>query len=161
MSLERLIESRIKDAMSAGAFDRLSGEGKPLRGLSPADNQAGDQWLGFKILQNADMLPPWLMLAREIERDAEELRKAEQRLSDFIGLAASTGDWDRYGPAVRRMRTQFERCVRELRSRQDRFNLDAPSIRLERPQIWVEARLEQVDERMRAAGAPWLQSASV
>lgn len=154
MSLHRLIESRIQDAINEGAFENLAGRGRPLRpdeGLNPL---AGDNALGYKVLQNAGMLPTWLSLAREIEADEQRLVEFDQRHAEWVQLAESSGSWERLGPAVRRLRERYAVAARELRRKQDQFNHDAPSIRLERPGIWVEHALERLDERVRAAGAP-------
>ena len=161
MSFDKLIESKIQDAIKAGSFNGLRGEGQPLRGIRPTDALAGENWLGFKILENGDMLPLWLTLGREIELDSHAVDRLEAQYLDWVGLAGATGDWERYAPALRRARKRFCTAARELRSKQDRFNIDAPSIRLERPQIWVEGRMERVDAKLRAARAPEWVLASV
>lgn len=153
MSLEKLIESRIQDAIAAGAFSDLRGAGRPLRPTAEAA-LAGENWMGFKILQNGDMLPVWLMLAKEIERETEQLDALEGRHAEWVDLAASSGEWERHAGALQRLRDRFASQARALRRKQDQFNIDAPSLALERPQIWVELRLERLDERLRTAGAP-------
>jgi hypothetical protein len=161
MSLDRLIESRIQDAVAAGAFDRLPGAGKPFR-FDAAEAIAGDNWMGFKVLSNGGMLPPWLLLAREIEDDAQRLQRLADRYLEWVALAAESGNWRANAPAIRRLRARFLESARELRKKQDRFNLDAPAISLERPAIWVEYHLERLDAALREAGAPgalfpWLE----
>jgi hypothetical protein len=163
MSLDKLIESRIQDAISAGAFDGLRGAGKPLR-FDASEDLAGANWLGFRVLRNGGMLPAWLMLAREIEDESARLGSIRARLLEWIGLAAESGEWGRHAPAITRLRQRFIDAARELRRKQDRFNLDAPSMALERPAIWVEYRVEQIDAALREAGAPpslfpWLAAA--
>ncbi len=153
MSLDKLIESRIQDAVSAGAFDKLAGAGQPFR-FSSSDELAGDNWMGFKVLNNGGMLPAWLALAREIEDDTARLNKLGDQCSEWIALAAESGEWRRHAPAIGRLRGRFVEAARSLRKKQDRFNLDAPSISLERPSLWVEYRVEKLDQAMRDAGAP-------
>ena len=46
MSFEKLIESRIQDALAAGAFDRLKGAGEPLF-RQQGEELAGDMWMGY------------------------------------------------------------------------------------------------------------------
>jgi len=61
----RLAEKRIQDALDRGELDDLPGQGEPLvfeddRGV-PEDLR-----LAYKILKNANCLPPELMLRKEI-----------------------------------------------------------------------------------------------
>jgi len=73
----QLAESKIRAAMERGSFDNLPGRGKPL----PPDDLAGvpaDLRLGFRLLRNADCLPPEL-----------EARKEAARLGTLL---AATGD---------------------------------------------------------------------
>jgi hypothetical protein len=149
MSIERAIESQIQDAMAAGLFDNLPGAGKPLL-FGDGQGLAGDNWLGFRVLQNGGMLPEWLNLAKDIERDRERLDRLDAEHAALCHAAARHGDWK----GVLRLRARYEELARSLRTRQDRFNHDAPGIRSQRPAIWVEHHLERLDRRARDAGAP-------
>ena len=150
MSLEKLIESRIRDAVADGQFDNLKGAGKPLA-FSNEEELAGENWLGYKILQNGDLLPEWLMLAKEIETDRERLAALDARHADAVELAASSGDWAAHANSIRNRRDAFEAAARDLRRKQDRFNQSAPSVKLERPGIWVEHHLARLDARVQSA----------
>lgn len=152
MSFEQLIESQIKDAMDAGAFDNLPGAGKPFA-WSDLERLAGDNWLGYKVLQNGGMLPEWLGLARDIERDQEALDELDKRHARLCESAASEDDWPRYLPGIRVLLSRYEDAARELRKKQDRFNLAAPSLRSERPAVWVEHHLERLRARVPAEEA--------
>lgn len=147
MSLEELIETRIRDAVAEGAFDNLKGAGQPLR-FRNEDALAGDNWLGYKILENGGLLPEWLMLAKDIERDREALRRLDDRHAEAVDLAATSGNWAGHESSIRECRDAFEASARMLRRKQDQFNHDAPSMRLERPAIWVEHHLERLDARV-------------
>jgi hypothetical protein len=153
MSIERAIESQIQDAMAAGLFDNLPGAGKPLA-FGHSDGLAGDNWLGFRVLQNGGMLPEWLNLAKDIERDRERLDRLDAEHAALCQAAARHGGWDGFSDAISRLRARYEELARSLRKRQDRFNHDAPGIRSQRPGIWVEYHLERLDRRARDAGAP-------
>jgi hypothetical protein len=147
MSLEKLIESRIRDAVADGQFDNLKGAGKPLT-MTEEENLAGENWLGFKVLQNGGLLPEWLMLAKEIETDRERLAALDARHAEAVELAASSGNWGGHASSIRSRRDAFESAARELRRKQDQFNHHAPSIHLERPGIWVEHHLARLDARV-------------
>ena len=68
---EKIVEERIRSAQRKGEFEKLSGHGKPLV-FSDDSHVAEELRLAYKILKNADCLPPELEMKKEI-RQAEEL----------------------------------------------------------------------------------------
>ncbi|MEJ5364783.1 MAG: DnaJ family domain-containing protein [Desulfosoma sp.] len=68
---EKIAEQRIQEAMERGEFDNLPGAGKPLT-LEDDSHLPADLRIAYKILKNADCLPPELELRKEI-RTTEEL----------------------------------------------------------------------------------------
>ncbi|MFP3928455.1 MAG: DnaJ family domain-containing protein [Desulfobacteraceae bacterium] len=64
---EEIIERRIQEAQAKGEFKNLPGRGKPLR-LEDDSHVPEDLRLAYKILKNADCLPPELQLRREIRQ---------------------------------------------------------------------------------------------
>jgi hypothetical protein len=64
-AIERLAEERIREAMDRGEFDDLPGRGEPLE-LENDSHLPEDLRLAYKILKNADCLPPELQLRKEI-----------------------------------------------------------------------------------------------
>jgi hypothetical protein len=67
----KIVEERIRQAQKKGEFDNLEGSGKPLD--FTADQAVAEELrLAFKILKNADCLPPEIELKKEI-RQTEEL----------------------------------------------------------------------------------------
>lgn len=71
IALERIAEERIREAVRRGEFENLPGRGKPLK-LEDDRHIPDDLRLAYKVLKNADCLPPELELKKEI-RTAEEL----------------------------------------------------------------------------------------
>jgi hypothetical protein len=69
---ERIVEERIKAAREKGAFDNLEGTGKPLA-LFDDLHIPEDLRMAYKILKNADCLPPEIELKKEISRTEELL----------------------------------------------------------------------------------------
>ncbi len=69
---EKIVEDRIRSAQKKGEFDNLEGAGKPLTfpedGFVPEDLR-----LAYKVLKNADCLPPEIELKKEIERTEDLL----------------------------------------------------------------------------------------
>lgn len=147
MAYRDLVESRIQEAMAAGHFSNLRGEGQRQR-YDDAESLAGEQWLGHKMLKDANLLPEWLMLARDIERALEQLASLDRSHAELTDSARETGRWESTLPAISRLRAKYEEQARAVRRMQDRFNHDAPSIRLERPAIWVEHHLDRLDCRL-------------
>lgn len=61
--------------MEAGAFDNLSGKGRPID-LECDISTPADLRMPFKILRNVGILPPEAELRKEIFALSEELRSA-------------------------------------------------------------------------------------
>lgn len=60
-----IIEHRIQEAMAKGDFDNLPGYGKPLR-LEDDSHIPEDLRMAYKVLKNANCLPPEVELRRDI-----------------------------------------------------------------------------------------------
>lgn len=89
---EKLVEQRIDDARRKGVFDNLPGTGKPLT-LEEGANVPEDLRLAYKILKNADCIPPELEVRKEIQQtedlleamtDTREKYKTLKRLNFLI-----------------------------------------------------------------------------
>lgn len=61
----KLAENRIREAMEAGEFDNLRGKGQPLN-LKDDSHIPFELRMAYKILKNADCLPPELVLRQEV-----------------------------------------------------------------------------------------------
>ena len=68
----KIVEERIRKAQKKGEFDNLEGTGEPL---NLADDQAvaEELRLAYKILKNADCLPPEIEIKKEINQTEELL----------------------------------------------------------------------------------------
>ena len=64
---QKLIEKKIKEAKERGEFDNLPGQGKPLN-LEDDSRVPEELRLAYKILKNADCLPPEIELRKEIRQ---------------------------------------------------------------------------------------------
>ena len=81
---ERIAENRIQEAIEAGLFDDLIGKGQPLH-LEDESYIPPELRMAYKILKNADCLPPELEVRKEIltlqdlvaglEDEAEKLKQ--------------------------------------------------------------------------------------
>ncbi|MBN2034125.1 MAG: DUF1992 domain-containing protein [Deltaproteobacteria bacterium] len=61
----KIVERRIRDAVEKGEFDNLPGKGKPLV-LEDDSHVPEDLRIAYKILKNADCLPPEIQEKKEI-----------------------------------------------------------------------------------------------
>ena len=68
----KIVEERIRKAQKKGAFENLEGSGKPLN-LLDDQTVAEELRLAYKILKNADCLPPEIELKKEIQQTEELL----------------------------------------------------------------------------------------
>ena len=67
MSLRRIAEGRIREAIAQGLFDHLPGAGKPLD-LEEYFNTPEDLRMAFSILKNANCAPPEVELLKEVSQ---------------------------------------------------------------------------------------------
>ncbi|HKI49464.1 MAG TPA: DnaJ family domain-containing protein [Desulfobacteria bacterium] len=73
-AFQKIIEKKIQDAQENGDFDDLPGKGKPIT-LEDDRNIPEELRLTYKILKNADCLPPELELRKEIRTMEDMLDK--------------------------------------------------------------------------------------
>jgi hypothetical protein len=69
---EKIIEERIIKAQKRGDFDNLEGAGKPLH-MKDDRHIPEDLRMAYKILKNADCLPPEIEIKKEIQRTEDLL----------------------------------------------------------------------------------------
>ena len=67
VALQKLVEKRIKEAQERGDFDNLPGHGQPIQ-IEDDSHIPEDLRLAYKILKNADCIPPELQLKKEIRQ---------------------------------------------------------------------------------------------
>ena len=111
----RLAENRIREAMEAGEFDNLTGKGQPLN-LEEDSHIPLELRMAYKILKNADCLPPELELRKEVLQlqdlvaalpdEAEKLKQMRRlnflmmKLSMMRPVSAQLLEHDLYTPKV-------------------------------------------------------------
>lgn len=70
---EKIVEERIRRAMEKGEFEDLPGAGEPLA-LEDDSHLPEDLRLAYKILKNAECLPPEIEVRKDIEKTEDLLR---------------------------------------------------------------------------------------
>jgi hypothetical protein len=68
----KIVEERIVRAQKSGEFDNLEGSGKPLK-FHDDRCVSEDLRLAYKILKNADFVPPEIELKKEIKQTEDLL----------------------------------------------------------------------------------------
>jgi hypothetical protein len=128
---ETLVERQIREAMEEGAFDDLPyrGERLPLED----DSAAGEMALGYRVLRNAGVAPPW------VEAD-KEVRALLARRDALVARA------HRYGPLSRaRARQELVDLVRTTNAAIARLNAEAPTDRQHRRPLDEIAEIEALE----------------
>jgi hypothetical protein len=82
---EKIVEERIRKAQFKGDFDNLNGAGRPLD-FSDDRHIPEDLRLAYKILKNADILPPEIELKKEIHRTEELLANMKDSSERYRAL---------------------------------------------------------------------------
>jgi hypothetical protein len=111
----KLAENRILEAIEAGEFDNLTGTGQPLN-LEEDSHIPPELRMAYKILKNADCLPPELELRKQVVQlqdlvaampdEAEKLKQMRRlnflmmKLSMMRPVSAQLLEHDLYTPKV-------------------------------------------------------------
>jgi hypothetical protein len=135
-SWESIVERQIRVAMEEGRFDELPYHGEPL----PVDDDsaAGERALGFRVLRNAGVAPPWIEADKEVrallaDRDALLVRAVGAR-----ELARA------------RFRRELEGIVVAANRAIERLNSEAPTERQHRRLLDVDEELARLEAAFRA-----------
>ncbi|MGE4519960.1 MAG: DUF1992 domain-containing protein [Desulfobacteraceae bacterium] len=75
-SFQIIAEQRIVEAQKKGFFDNFEGKGKPIK--NDDENISPELRMAYKILKNADCLPPEIELKKEITRTEDLLKGLTQ-----------------------------------------------------------------------------------
>lgn len=128
---ESLVERQIREAMDEGAFDELpySGERLPMED----DSAAGERALGFRVLRNAGVAPPWI----EADKEVRALLTDREAL---LTRAAGAGSLARP-----RLRRELEGIVVEVNRAIERLNAEAPTDRQHRRPLDLGQELARLE----------------
>ncbi|MBL0700318.1 MAG: DUF1992 domain-containing protein [Desulfosarcina sp.] len=83
---EKIVEERIRKAQKKGLFKNLPGSGKPIPGSKQEPSIANDLHLSYKILKNADCLPPEIELKKKIQQTEDLLVGMEDAAEKYRTL---------------------------------------------------------------------------
>lgn len=80
MDFSKIAEQKIAEAIEEGLFDDLPGKGEPLN-LDEDAHVPAHVRLANRILKNANVLPEWIELQKEIHNEREEVSRLWDRLA--------------------------------------------------------------------------------
>ena len=81
----KIAEQRIKEALERGEFDDLPGRGEPLN-FEDDSRVPEDLRLAYKLLKNADCLPPELALKKEIRQMEDLLERIPDEKEKYLQI---------------------------------------------------------------------------
>jgi hypothetical protein len=119
---EKLVEERIRQAQKEGKFKNLPGSGKPL----PAEQVTipEDIRLAYKILKNADCLPPELEIKKEI-KTTQDLLAAMPETADKYNTLKKLNFLIMKLNAMRKSSIEFEIPQEYMGTMTERFGSNA------------------------------------
>jgi hypothetical protein len=82
---EKIVEKKIKEAEERGEFENLLGRGRPLK-LDDDSRIPADLRLAYKILKNADCLPPEIELQKEIRKMEDMLKNIPDEKERYLQI---------------------------------------------------------------------------
>ena len=72
-----LAEKKMKEAIQKGMLHNLPGEGQPLDLEDPNPFVSADERMFFKLMKNLGLLPPEVLVLKEIESIKEQMETCE------------------------------------------------------------------------------------
>ncbi len=116
---DKIADEKIREAMNRGEFENLEGRGKPLN-LEDDSHLPQDIRMAYKILKNADCLPPELQLRKDIQstrqllagiQDTQEKYRQMQKLNYLVMKLNMTR---RTSPLLEESAEYFEKVVDKM-----------------------------------------------
>ena len=133
---EKRVEKLIREAQEAGKLSNLAGEGTPEK-VEPENPYIPEDWrLAHKVMKNAEVVPPWIELEREIDGETMRLKEARRDHIKWLRYHLDRAAYN-YGAAylseIRKIRTSHTnwmsmhgRRMDEINQKITRFNYICP-----------------------------------
>jgi Domain of unknown function (DUF1992) len=118
-----IADEKIREAIEAGKFRRLSGHGKPLD-LRRNPYEPEELRMAHLVLEGAGLSPAWIAERKDLDRDIDAARTA-------LRLGFSSGEGDTAA-------SEFRAAAIELNKRILTYNIRVPSGGFQRAQIDIE-----------------------
>ena len=83
--LQKIIEQKIREAQMKGEFDNLPGKGEPVE-IEDDSYVPEDLRMAYKILKNANCVPPEIELKKEIRRMEDMLATLSDEKEKYLQI---------------------------------------------------------------------------
>lgn len=143
-------ERKIQEAMEAGEFDNLPGRGQPLD-LDVNPFESPTQRVVNRLLKNAQALPEWMQIERDIDRETREVGEARARA---LRAVQHTNNPDSRRRIVARVRDETWERLDLLNTMILKYNFVAPQ---SARRVFASYNLSRALADFDAAFAPYLQ----
>ena len=153
--IEREVEEQVRGAVDRGDLAGLPGEGRPLP--PDEDEAAGDRWAAAHVMRNADVVPEWVDLRREVQEARARLVRRVRSHREWLAArtrALRTLSAERILDAVRAtdeadrlFRRELATTVVELNGRIALYNLMVRAHVLQLTSLTVERLSELATAR--------------
>lgn len=159
--LDRVAERRIQEAMKAGEFDNLPGQGRPLDLSDDNPFVPADMRVAFKALANSNYVPDWMLLAQQIEHDIAKMRYAADLHFDYLRRslreAANPYAIKHLRARVERLKVEHKRAaaqhaeaILEINRKISTFNQTVPIASLVKVSLSFENEMAKYESRVPA-----------
>jgi DnaJ homolog subfamily C member 28 len=145
-------ERKILEAIEEGKFENLPGKGKPIvfddDPMTPPHLRMANQ-----ILRNANVLPEWMQVQKDLERERQEVGKfrekviVENRKRRLLleRPLAKEAEREAFGIWHARSRAEFQKRMKSVNTLILKLSLMAPSTVAPIPSYKVEAEMQAFD----------------
>lgn len=127
-----LVDRMLEDAKESGAFEDLPGTGQPLA-FEDESHIPEDLRMAHRLLKEHDLVPEWIMLAKDIdvmrERLINNMRRGLRAYRGALGDANRSNNFDRrqqIETTWRRAQQTYSEAAAKLNREILRYNLKVP-----------------------------------
>ena len=129
-----IAERKIQEAREEGAFDNLPGKGQPLN-LDEDFSLPFEVRMMSKVLKNANVLPEWIQIRKDIDTEKEEIAKLREKLTrenrrwtaKLASVFADSPSLRAYALWFERSRALYLNRLKSMNTTILKFKLTAPS----------------------------------
>ncbi|MEK6221229.1 MAG: DUF1992 domain-containing protein [Chloroflexota bacterium] len=143
-SKDRAVDIAVRKAIEEGAFDNLSGKGKPLK--INANPYADAEWrTAFDLLQKEGFALPWMEKRSLIEKELDQAKENLARVWTWAQKETSADEdsfWVEHG--WKTAQNKFREKIAELNKRIDDYNLEVPKDNFNRLRINGDKEVEKI-----------------
>jgi hypothetical protein len=139
------VEKAIQEAMAAGEFDNLPGQGQPLNLVREGTDPT--LWAAHHLLRTGGFKPDWIAERKELEKEVEAARAALRRSWRWRSEALAAGE------SLSLIASQWDKALRRFRAQVDKLNPRIRSYNLKTRVVQMQIRVLDVEREIERAQA--------